>query len=331
MPDDPTKPVLDNEHRYMGLLALTSQELPANKSDSNADLNEMDMNKMSAEQYQEFYDRLAADPAALETYLRRERRHVDSQRSRGRVSAPLAQPTKSVWSSGVDRIVEVLFLPAVRYAAALALVAIISVTVALQFSHNDRLIDAVEQSYAALRFESANSPLTMLVLPWEKSSATLGFSPAAPSSSPTAIVFAEGLLRGKQMLSKLSGGAGAAHIAASSDDKLKLPAYFALGEWNILLWAACETKQSLPQEFWQAQLTLGKTLAATPLSDSGAAAVIANHLSRVTSLLAALARGDHPTRNAHELASELLLFREQFAPHYRDDLGGINPNVGGKL
>jgi len=287
----------------MALLALTSQELPESKSSSDIDWEGQDVNKLSAEQYQALYDRLAADPGALESFLRRERPT--------RLPAHDVTPTRS-WSLWpiIEHLRDAFSIPTVRYATAFGVAAVVSVLVALQLT-NTSMTNAIEQSFAEVRFDTIPSPLPKLVLPWEQPAIAQGFAPGVANDSRGTMEFAMGLLRGKEKLSVLTVGAA---VDLTTGDAAS--AYVALGEWNVLLWAVCESQQSLPAEFWRTQLQLSRELAAKRFADSDAVSIAA-HFAKVDVMLGALTDGVTPKRNAQSLAQELLLFREQLAPNDR--------------
>jgi hypothetical protein len=172
----------------------------------------------------------------------------------------------------------------------------------------------IQESYAELKVEHGDLPLADLILPWERAAASVGFSPAMGNTSPAAFSFAAGLLKGKRKLIALSGNPmdGAASAGAGAEDDMEK--YVLLGEWNIVLWAACESKQKPAVEFWEKQLVVEAQLAKETYADPAEDAIIKQHLASVHVLLSALVRGESPARTARALSKELLLFRERFAP-----------------
>lgn len=286
--DPGRRPEPDNEQRYIALLALTSQELPATDQ--------------GAQQGQEaLFDRLDADPAALEGYIGRERRGSKTN-VRGAESGPTL----------LDRLREWFTVPSVRYAAAFGIAALVSLTLVLQFTRGGGLVDDVERTYAGIVLKPTQAAL---ILPWERPREALGFS-ANGESSPASIDYARGLLRGKQRL--LAAPSDTA--SAESADKI-MSDIAALGEWNVLLWAASESTTPQSTEFWRSQSAVQRLLAAGSY-DSESRAAISAHLDRVAVHLDILSSGQNSLRSARRLADELLLFREQFAPHDPSLLNG---------
>jgi hypothetical protein len=263
------KPELDNERRYMALLALTAHDLTP-KSD-------------------ELFARLDADPAALESYIR-------AERGRRKTADGFAER-----QSLVERIRSWLTVPAVRYAAAFGFAAIVSLVVVTQMDRT-RLVDDIEGTYASV---SLSPTQAALVLPWERPAASLGFSSSQPSS-PASLEYAVGLLRGKNWLQRKDGAVLEPPSSRSNEA--------ALGEWNILLWVAAESGAAYPAAFWRSQQDVHRRLASARY-DEDSSESIAAHLARVELQVNALAAEQNSARSARALADELLLFREQFAPH----------------
>jgi hypothetical protein len=313
MPDRPQKPELENEQRLMALLALTTQELPTKRSEhngvGNVDVTGMNATNLSNEQLQALYERLDADPAALESLLRSERERVRA--AVNMVRAPHSAPPAS--RGLIGRIAELFAMPTVRYASAFAATALVAAIVLLQ-AVGSRPAELIQQSYAQLNIQQSDPRLTDLVLPWERSSPSLGFSAGAANDSPAAFSFAAGLLKGKRKLLALSSNAtgGTVSTTVADDDMEK---YVLLGEWNIVMWAACEAKPMPPAEFWETQISVGQSFAKVSYANAEEESVIKQHLANVQVLLVALTRGETPARTARALANELLLFRERFAPN----------------
>jgi hypothetical protein len=307
MSESSTKPELNNEYRYMALLALTSQQLPEQKLVTDSKDGDMSQTTKS----ESLYEQLDSDPAALESFLRR---HASAPRMRKTIEA------ESFVASLVRQFAQFFAPSAIRYASAIGAVAVVAFAAYLaQRPDATSLMRDIESSYASVRFEPQRSPLGELLLPWERPPATVGFLSDATNDSQANISFAQGLLKGRNTLATLSGAPSTPII--SSDQPLP---YVALGEWNVLLWAVSTSGQSQSAEFWLAQQQLSDALAAASYDDAIAGAQIAAHLTKVDAILLALARGESPARNARALADELMVFREQFAPHDRSVLG-IDP------
>ena len=308
MSESSPKPELNNEYRYMALLALTSQQLPEQKSVTDSKDGDMSQTTKS----ESLYEQLDSDPAALESFLRR---HAVAPRVRKTIEA------ESFVTSLIRQFSQFFVPSAVRYASAIGAVAVVAfATYFVQRPDSTALIDDIEGSYASVRFEPQGSPLGELLLPWERPPATVGFLSDATNDSPANIGFAMGLLKGRNTLAMLSG-ASSTPITAN-DEPLS---YIALGEWNVLLWAVSTSAQPQSAEFWLAQQQLSTALASVSYDDAVAETQIATHLTKVDSILIALAHGESPARNARTLADELMLFREQFAPHDRSLLGIDSP------
>jgi hypothetical protein len=291
------KPELNNEHRFMALLALTSQQLPEVRPADNSQGGGMNSESSKAATS---FEQLDADPAALESFLRR---HAATPRPARRESR-YASAFETFTASLAD-----LFAPrAVRYVAAVsvAAVAALLITQTVQRSEMPSLRAGVEHSYAAAQFDSARSPLSALVLPWERPPSSVGFSPGIATGSRASVEFAQGLVDGRQRL-MASGGAVQ---GSSANDSV----YALLGEWNVVLWAIGESGQAQSAEWWRSQLQVSDAFAAHAYDDAAAERITA-HLATVRGILMALSNGENPARNARALADELLLFREQFAPH----------------
>jgi hypothetical protein len=133
------------------------------------------------------------------------------------------------------------------------------------------------------------------------------------NQSPAAFSFAAGLLKGKRKLLSLANNGTASIATTGADDSMEK--YVLLGEWNIVMWTACEAKQIPPAQFWEKQISIGQTLAKATYADPDEDATIKRHLASVHVLLVALAGGESPARTARALANELLIFRERFAPN----------------
>jgi hypothetical protein len=302
MSDQPEKPGLNNEHRYMALLALTSQELPA-RSVGDSDSDGENVSKPSSEP-QAFYERLDADPQALESFLRHERSHA---RARVATQHKLSTHKHSRWTALFDQVARVFAIAPIRYATVLG-VAIASLLIVIQVANKDRLNELVEQSYADVKFEPNRWSVTEPTLPWERPQASQGFAPAESNNSVAAIEFAQGLIRGREFL-----------IASSVRNK-ESP-YYALGEWNVLLWAACDSAQPLSPEFWRRQRAVASKLSATSFPERDSAEAVTAHLRNVSGFIDALVEGRNSARTAKALAGELLRFREQFAPREKAVVG----------
>lgn len=293
MPNRAFEAETNNEYRLMALLALTSQELPE-RSDSDVRLPELSA-AARREDSLALYRQLDSDPAALEDFLQRELARIRAARQTTTVSlaARCAQWVRDSFAS-----------PA-RMAVSLGAAALVAILV-VQFSARDGMVVKVEQSFAAQAIEASKSAATSpLVLPWEQPRATFGFSTATGNESRGSIAFAKGLLRARERLNSEHGAAASSSTPAS---------YFALGEWNALLWSVARAEQPAPTEFWRVQQALaGEFTAKSYASDENS--VILSHLNNVRGLLEPLAKGENSLRTQRLLADELLSFRERFAPH----------------
>jgi hypothetical protein len=266
----------DNERRYLALLALTSQELPR-KPPANFMWTPA---QQAAVANEFFFERLDIDPAALETFVAQELARMKSPKQKSSL--------RERWSATFTQ---------KRYAVAFGVIAAVAI-LTVQLTSNS-LLENIEQSFATLPSQS-----TPLILPWEQPRPALGFATTPANESRGAIAFARGLLRGKGKLSGSSVGASAAGALRN---------YVALGEWNVLLWSACQA-DSLSLTFWRTQSKIAGDLASASYSSEDRAMIVA-HVAKATRLLEPLTRGDNVKRAQRALADELTLFREQFAPH----------------
>jgi hypothetical protein len=278
------------EERLMALLALTVQELPHGSRAAaamSAPLEAADVDS---------FRRLDTDPVALEAYLRKGMR-VQQQ------SQPIAA---SLWRPLMQELGNFFAPPRVRFATAFGAMLLTGLLVLWQ-SNTRSMLDAVQQSYAAV-------PLTMpadaLILPWEQRTPVQSFTPTTGNDTLAGIAFAQGLLRGQARV------AGNATMQPPRSMRL-VENYVALGEWNVLLWAAAESSGDRSADFWRAQLNLARKLGAV-FEATDDATVIAMHLTTAETLLVELASAPNP-RTARRLASELTRFREAFAPHVSPD------------
>lgn len=314
MANHPTNSEPDNEQRYMALLALTSQALPPQPG-REVNRERADLNSLSSEEWESLYRRLDADPKALEEFLRREKPKVAT--SPANQTAPAnemqsidrAQANRPIgeWvSHGISACIAWLWGPRVRYIAAFSLTAIIVSLAMVQRLPHAPLLTTVEQSFADVIFQPMSGSPDTLVLPWEHPTGTLSFASVASNPSASEQAFANGLLLGKQRLLQPTAA------AASGDENFAR--YTALGEWNVLLWAVCQSDQFPAGNFWLRQHSIALELAAVEYGMEDAAA-IERHLAIAIDTLDALARNENTKRNARRLADELLRFREEFAPH----------------
>jgi hypothetical protein len=285
--NDPRNDATD-EQRLMALLALTAQELPDAPPAAA-------VVAATAEQSNEaYFQRLDADPAALETYLRKGMRKPNSIAAQSSLQRMLQ--SLSAW----------LAPPQVRYAAAFGVMLIAGVLTMWNWSGHS-MLDDVERSYSNVVL-AANETL---LLPWEQRSPVQGFTPTTGNDSPAGHSFAQGLVRARAKLT------GRADDMRSLRAVAELENYVALGEWNALVWTAAQSTSEQGANFWGAQASLARKLRAA-LRDTDNVQAISVHMTIVEPLLDEMARAPNP-RTARQLAAELARFREAFAPHAPPD------------
>jgi hypothetical protein len=288
----------DREDRFMALLALTSQELPASQSGPAPDIDNLDLDRLSPEEIAAVHDYLDAHPEAFERFLARERVARDAQPVKPTRAAPA--PRRSLgwfdWLLGGPT-------PR-RYAFALGAAALCAVLI-VGYWRADRsaLSRAVEHGYAALDRNTVGA--ARLALPWEERDGTFGFSRPGVTNDPEQLSFGAGLIAGRERLESPGVTVTVAYVS---------PVYFALGEWNVLAWSGATAGRATSAEFWREQSALQAKLREAVLVRGDGDAVVIAHLDRCAAQLAQLARSSDSARAARDLAAELRLFREQFAP-----------------
>ena len=218
----------------MALLALTSQELPASRRPADLDPDSLDLDRLSTEQTLALHDYLDANPAAFEEFLLRHRRSPPP------ASVPLLRRSLARRLATLLGWFESL-RPAPRYALALSVAAVFAVLVSRSLLREPQTLTAsIDAAYADAASSIDSAAVANLTLPWELSGDALGFAPAAANSAAHRVSFAQGLLAGKNSLAEAPASNDATIAQEASS------AYFALGEWNVLLWASSESG-SMPQ------------------------------------------------------------------------------------
>jgi hypothetical protein len=273
-----------NEQRLMALLALTAQELPHVPHDANA--HGSGLNAAA-------FVQLDTDPAKLEAYLRSGMRAQSGNKL-----------TQSPWRGAIASLGDMFAPPRVRFATAFSVILLAGLVTFWQWSSRS-VLHTVERSYAEVTLTLSDS----LTLPWEQRTPVQGFTATAGNDSPAGRSFAQGLLRARM---KLLGQVNTTQNLDAFSER-----YVALGEWNVLLWAAAQSNVQLEPGFWHSQMDLARTLQ-REFTAADDAPEIAIHISTTQSLIDAMARAPNP-RTARQLWSELTRFREAFSSHLPPD------------
>jgi hypothetical protein len=270
-----------DEDRLMVLLALSSQELPEHKASTT---------QPEAMSSAELHAHLDADPAAFEEFLRQHRT----------AGAALRAKQSASWLDALRG----WLAPLPRQAVAFGIAAVCASIVAFVLIENrpTRSTD-VERSYQELLASLDTDALAALATASYRDEPRLGFTPRRELTTAAEQSFAGGIAAGRARL---------ATAAATKSEPVANEAFFLLGQWNILLWAACESQQSFTADFWQGQRSRLQTVADELSRDPFFDPTLAAHLRRVDASLAQLSQ-NYSRRTAFELGEDLRLYRDQWS------------------
>ena len=282
-PEQPSGKEERDEERLMVLLALNSQALPERHAHAK------DPQEMSADELHAYLD---ADPAAFGEFLRRHRPALD---------APRAGQHGRSWRDALRG----WGAPFSRYALAFGIAGLCAVAIVLVLRSDERPTRLAElgRGYEELRAGIDARSLPTIATDGGNE-ARLGFAPLPGATTAAAASFALGIGAGRE---RLMSGRDAGAVDVTNEP------FFILGQWNVLLAAACESQQPLTPAFWRNQRSRLQPLIVELKQNARADAALTAHLQRVDASLARLAQRYSP-RRAFELGEELRLFRAQLMP-----------------
>jgi hypothetical protein len=295
---EPTIKELPDEDRLMALLALNSQELPQDPGVSQSDVRDLDPDQLSVAQLEALHAHLDANPEAFERFLR-------THRTASPLSVTATPALRSQRDPWWQRWLDFAMPLQPRYALAASVALICAGVLAWALLAREPSPTAVVDSgYAELSAVMDAATAASIQAQGNEGFTKFGFSPRV--ATDVANSFAEGVREGERRFA--AGATTATRASGNSTSE------YALGEWNVLLWTASESRSALPANFWRAQRLHHRQLVDALSAQSQKDAMLAAHLQRVDGLLLDLAQQQRPARSARMLADEVRLFRSQYAP-----------------